>query len=76
MSVDALFDVVIAGERLFALSGPLRALSAQVDAVRNVAPDLGPELDAIDGRIAEAIDHVLAAQDVLKARLALLKGAS
>jgi hypothetical protein len=65
--------LVVASERLRALAAPLTACSRALADALDVAPELQPELDAANARIAEAIGHVVAAQGVLKARLALLR---
>lgn len=72
MIVAPIVDIVIAIERIGALAPPLTMVLKQVDAVREAAPELEPELAAIEARISEAVEHVLAAQRVLSAKVDLM----
>jgi len=70
--VTETLDIVRASERLRGLAMPLRSVIAQVASVRDVAPVLDPELNAIEERVLEALDHVIAATAVLNAQLDLM----
>jgi hypothetical protein len=65
-------DILVANERLAVLGKQLAG--SDMIGILQVAPILAPELEAIGERIDEGLGHVEAAQAVLKARLAILRG--
>jgi hypothetical protein len=62
-----------ASERLLAMREPLTALMRMADLVLEIDVELGPEIEAIRERIAEASAHVVAAHTVLNAQLELVR---
>jgi hypothetical protein len=64
--------LIKASERLGAMMEPLTCVVKMAENVREVAPELGPELDALEARMFEVIEHLGAAVDVLGAKAELL----
>lgn len=80
MGRDEVFDaieeslrLVRAHERLVAAMHQRAALALSLVQVLEVAPDLAPEVDEAQRRINELGDHLLAASDVVVAKIEQVK---
>lgn len=64
--------IVRAQERVCALLMPLKQMGEQIDDILKIAPELGPELNAVRGRISECCSHMTSALGVIQAKIDLL----
>jgi hypothetical protein len=61
-----------AQERVGAVLHALEQQSDMVDSVLKVAPDLGPEMNAMRKRISESCGHLRAALETIQAKVDLI----
>lgn len=61
-----------AQERVGALLQPLKQVADALDEVEEVAPDLGPELNAVRERTKESLEHLLSALQVIQTKVEMI----
>lgn len=74
MSVDTTSELMRLWRAAERISPIVRVLRLAVDltgSVRELAPELGPELDAVVNRASDSLEHLQAALDVLTAKVDL-----
>lgn len=76
MTVTTAEDVVrllVANERVHNLGRKLISCGDELLKVLCAMPELAPEMEAVGERIDEAVEHVVSAQAVLKAQIAVIR---